>query len=203
MGTYTGAQFINDVARRLRDTSNTGYPRATVLTFLNACQDLINVRLALTTATTTVTTSNTAIYQLPTTTPRILTVRDTDSRELANVSWDWLVAQNVDWLRSFGQRAEIWSQVGRDLLILTPIPEVATALTVVYAPYPTQLADDAVAWTLPDEHKSLLTDLTCGVLLFRAREFNAMQDAINRVAPKLGMEDAAQILRRGGMGRTN
>ena len=201
---YTGAQLIDDVARRLRDTSNTGYPRAMVLRYLNACQKLINIRLGLLQATTTLTTLDKALYQLDTATPRVLTVRETlGGHELANVPWDRLVAQDVDWIRTHGERAEMWSQMGRDVLIITPIPADETSLTITFVKYPTTLADDAGAWTLPDEFKSLLTDLVEGVLLFRAREFNAMQEAMNRAAPRLGLEDAAQIVRRGTPGRSN
>lgn len=204
MGTVTGAQFIDEVARRLRDTSNTGYPRAMVLRSLNAVQDLINMRLGLLQATTTLDTEDRALYTLPVTTPRVLTVRETLSgREIANVPWNRLVAQDDKWLRSYGPQPLLWSQIGRDLLVLMPIPDSLVNVTITYVRYPTALADDAVAWTLPDEHKSLLTDLTEAVLLFRSREFNSLQEALNRAAPKLGMEAAAQVVRRGTAGRTN
>lgn len=204
MGSYTGAQFIDDVARRLRDTTNTGYPRAMVLRHLNASQQLINMRLGLLQTTTVLLTEDRALYRLGTTTPRVLTVRETvGGRELANVAWNRLVAQDADWLRTYAIRAETWSQIGRDMLAITPIPTDETSLTLTHVKYPTDLADGAVAWELPDEYKSLLTDLTEAVLLFRAREFNALQEAINRVAPLLGLEDAAQIVRRGGTGRSN
>lgn len=204
MGTITGAQFIDEVARRLRDTSNTGYPRAMVLRSLNAVQDLVNVRLGLLQATTTLDTEDRALYTLPTTTPRVLTVRETLSgREIANVPWNRLVAQNDKWLRTYGPQPLLWSQIGRDLLVVTPIPSDELSLTITYVRYPTALTDAAVAWDLPDEHKSLLTDLTEAVLLFRSREFNGLQEALNRAAPKLGLEAASQIVRRGTAGRTN
>lgn len=203
MGSYTGAQFIDDVARRLRDTTNTGYSRTQVLRFLNAGQDLINMRLALLQDEFTLTTESRALYQLTTAVPRILTVREADGRELANVPWDRLIAQDTDWIRRFAPRAELWSQIGRDLLAITPIPERGTSLTVVHVKFPAPLADNSTPWELPDEHKALLTDLAEAILLFRSREFNALQEALNRAAPKLGMEDVSQILRRGGQGRMN
>lgn len=204
MGSFTGTQLINDVARRLRDNSNTGYPRAMVLRSMNAVQSLINVRLGLLQGTTTLTTENRALYTVPVTTPRILTIRETtNGHEIANVPWDQLVTQDENWIRTYGERVQLWSQIGRDLLAIYPIPTDPTSLTITYVTYPAAITDAAVAWSLPDEYKPVLTDLTEAVMLFRSREFNAMQEAITRAAPRLGLEDAAQVMRRGTAGRSN
>ena len=71
-------------------------------------------------------------------------------------------------------------------------------LSLRYVKHLTELADAATPlceW--PDEHKPLILDLCEAVLLFRGRDFRAMQDAIGRAATKLGLEDTAQIYRRG------
>lgn len=207
MGTITGTALINEVANKLRDPNNTGYSRAMVLRMLNASQDLINMRLGLVLGSATLTTANTSVYSLSsavaTNAARVLTIRESN-RELSNVPWNRLLFEDVEWLRRFGKRAQMWSQIGRELLIVSPIPEVSTSLTVVYVKHPTAILDNGVSTSeLPDEHMSILTDLTEAICLFRSREFNALQGTLDGVAKALGMEDAAQIVRKGTMGRTN
>lgn len=204
MGTFAGNTLIDEVARRMRDTSNTAYPRATVLNILNRVQDAINVRLGLVHATATFATSNTALYSTSTIASNYaypVQMFDAEGRELDLVPFDRLTQQDDRWLRLRGQRPEFFSPIGRELLAVGPVPFSASTLTLRYIKHPTALADaGAPLWDLPDEHKPLLLDLVEAVLLLRARDFRAIQESLNRAAPKLGLEDQAQIVRRGTVG---
>lgn len=200
MGTLAGNTLIDELSRRLRDTGNIGYPRATILSVLNVAQRAVNARLGLVMNTATLTTVNTPLYSVPdiaTDIVRVVEVRDND-RTLVKVPYEHLVYQDANWLRLYSAQAEVFSNVGRDLLVVIPTPVVSTALTVVYVKQPTDLADaGAPLWDLPDEHRSLVLDLTEAVLLFRGREFENMQAVLERIAPALGLETTLQQLRRG------
>lgn len=206
MGTFTGQALINELAERLRDTSNVAYPRASVLRIINLVQDNVNVRLGLVHANATLITDSHAIYSLETLTrcaypvqvfgQSEVTLVNDGVRELDYIPFNSLVRQEPDWLRKFGQRSEIFSTAGRNLLIILPVPIVPETLKVRYVTHPTALADDNVTqWDLPDEFKPLVLDLCEAVLLLRARDFHAIQDRLSRAANFLGLEDVAQITR--------
>lgn len=204
MGTFAGNALIDEVARRLRDTTNTAYPRATVLNVLNRVQDALNVRLGLVHATATFSTGNQALYltsAIATNYAYPVQMFDVSGRELDLVPFDRLTQQDDRWLRTEGTRPEFYAPIGRELLAIGPIPRTPMTLTLRYIKHPTALVDAAAPlWDLPDEHKPLLLDLAEAVLLLRARDFRAIQEAVNRAAPKLGLEDAAQITRHGTPG---
>jgi uncharacterized protein DUF6682 len=201
MGTFAGNTLIDELARRLRDTGNFGYPRATILSVLNVAQRSVNARLGLVMTTATVSTVNTSLFSVPaiaTDIVRIVEIRDND-RVLSKVPYEQLAAQDADWFRLTGPQAEVFANIGRDLLAIIPIPVVPSNLTVTYVKQPTDLTDaGAPFWDLPDEHKSLVLDLVEAVLLFRGREFENMQAVLERIAPVLGLETTLQQLRRGG-----
>ena len=200
MGTLAGNTLIDELSRRLRDTGNVGYPRSTILSVLNVAQRAVNARLGLVMDTATLTTVNTPLYSVPAIAAdivRVIEIRDND-RLLVKVPYEHLSYQDADWLRLYAAQAEVFSNVGRDLLVIIPTPVVPTSLTVTYIKQPTDLGDAATPlWDLPDEHRSLVLDLTEAVLLFRGREFENMQAALERIAPALGLETTIQQLRRG------
>lgn len=200
MGTLAGNTLIDELSRRLRDTGNFGYARGDILSVLNVSQRAVNARLGLVLSSATLTTVNTPLYDVPsiaTDIVRVVEVRDND-RILTKVPYEHLVYQDQNWLRLYGAQAEVFANVGRDLLVVIPTPVVPTSLTVTYVKQPTDLADAATPlWDLPDEHKSLVLDLVEAVLLFRGREFENMQAVLERIAPALGLETTIQQLRRG------
>lgn len=204
MGTFDGATLINETARRLRDTANTGYSRVLVLNVINRVQDAINVRLGLVHGAAILTTGNTALYStsaFATNWAYPVQISDVNGRELDQVPFERLVQQDSQWIRRFGDRPELYAPIGRELIAITPIPYATMNLNVRYVKHPTALADaGAPLWDLSDEHKPLLLDLVEAVLLTRSRDFRAMQEAINRAAPKLALEDVAQIIRKGVVG---
>jgi hypothetical protein len=204
MGTYSGSALINELATRLRDPSNTGYPRATVLNIINRVQDAVNVRLGLVHATASFTTTpGVTLYQAASIASNFAYVRqafDDNNIELDVIPYKKLVEQDPRWIHRVGP-PQVVSQIGRTIIVVTPTPLRPTSVTIKYVKHPTALADaGSPTWDLPDEHKPLVLDLAEAVLLFRGRQFRAMQEALTRAAPKLGLEDAAQILRHGTVG---
>lgn len=201
MGSFTGNNLIDELSRRLRDTNNLGYPRATVLDILNRSQRSINARLSLVHATATLTTTNSPLYSIPaiaTDIVRVSAIRH-DGRELTKIPWEQLAAQGRGWPRQFGPKPEEFGHIGRDLLFVVPLVAVPVDLTVVYVRQTPDMDDGVVTpLAVPDEHASLVLDLSEAVLLYRGREFRAMQQALSRVAPALGIEDLMQGERRGG-----
>lgn len=204
MGTFDGATLINETARRLRDTANTGYSRVLILNVINRVQDAVNVRLGLVHGAALLTTSNTALYStaaFATNWAYPVQVFDGNSFELDILPLDRLTQQDPQWLRRFGDRPEVCAPIGRELIAITPIPYAPMQISFRYVKHPTALADaGAPLWDLPDEHKPLVLDLVEAVLLTRSRDFRAMQEAINRAAPKLALEDVSQIIRKGIVG---
>lgn len=192
MGTFAGNTLITDLARRLRDSANIGYPRATVLDIINRSQRALNAHLGLVTASASLVTTNSTIYSIPaiaTDIVRIIEVNE-GGRLLTRVPWVNLVHQDDRWLRREGTQAEVYSTVGRDLLILVPTPKVSKTMTVVYVKQTTNLADaGSPLLEIPDEHKPLLLDLAESVLLFRGRNFRNMQVAMGRVTAAMGVEN--------------
>ena len=201
MGTFAGNTLIDELSRRLRDTANIGYPRATILSVLNNVQRSVNARLGLVLDIATVSTINTTLFataDIASDIVRVVEVRDND-RLLTQVPWDHLVYQDPLWLRGTGPQAEVFAPIGRDLLAIIPLPVTPTDLTVTYIKQPTDLADAASPlWDLPDEHKSLVLDLAEAVLLYRGREFANLKVALERVGDALGIENLIQQARRGG-----
>lgn len=204
MGTFAGSTLISELSRRLRDTANNGYPRATILNVINRVQDCVNVRLGLVHNTATFSTGNQALYSTSAIAADYaypVQMFDANQREVDLITYDRLVQQDDEWMRNFGNRPVVFAPIGRELLALTPIPFVPMTLTLKYVKHPTALADAGTPlcdW--PDEHKPLILDLCEALLLLIPRDFHGIQEAINRVAPKLGLEDAVQIMRRGTPG---
>jgi len=201
MGVITGATLVGDLSRRLRDTGNTAYSGALVLNILDRVQDSVNMRLGLVHGSVTLATTATVFYDAATMAADfayVVQAYDQNQRELDVVAFTDLVHNDPHWIRIFAHRPELVSQVGRDLVIVTPITHVTENLTIRYVKHPAALVNDTTAWDLPDEHSTLVLDLAEAVLLFRGRYFKAMQECLQRAAPKLGLEDAMQLFRKVG-----
>ena len=203
MGTLQGDDLITELSRKVRDTANAGYTRVLVLDVLNRAQRSVNARLGLVHTTATFSTTNSPIYDIPTIATdivRIIAVRDAN-RELDRVEWRDLVHQDRRWLRARGPTPYVWTTVGRELLLVVPAPQLATTLTTVYVQQTANMDDGAVTLlAIPDEYKPILLDVGEAILLFKAREFTAMQEAVKRAAVALGIDGLRQRAMRGGVG---
>jgi hypothetical protein len=203
MGTLQGDNLITELSRKVRDTANAGYTRVLVLDVLNRAQRSINARLGLVHSTAAFTTTNSPIYDIPTIAAdvvRVIAVRD-NNRELDQVMWHDLVHQDRKWYRLRGPRALAFSTIGRELLVVIPAPQIATSLTAVYVQQTANMDDGAVTpLAIPDEYKPILLDLGEAILMFKAREFKSMEEALKRAAVALGIDGLLQRSRRGSVG---
>jgi hypothetical protein len=203
MGTFFGSALIDELLRRLRDLAATpsAYPRADVLDIINRCQRSINSGLGLFTASASLTITNASIYNVTSVGAdviRVVDIRDND-RILKFVPWDQLIYEDPQWIRRRGSQPEIWSRIGRELLVITPISDPDGTVTCVYLKQTTNLADAAAPpIDIPDEFKPVLLDLAEAVLLFRAREWRHSEAALARALPALGLDMAMQTARRLG-----
>ena len=203
MGTFTGANLIDELSFRLRDPTNVAYPRVVSLNILNRVQSAVNIRLGLVHGSATFTTTTSAFYSIAAIAADIaypVQLFDESQRELDQIDFDRLTQQDPKWSRLRGIRPEVYATLGREGLIVTPIPRRATTLTLRYVKHPTTLTDGAPAWDLPDEHRSLVTDLSEALLMLRARDFAAIQETLTRVTPKFGIEDIVASLRKQTVG---
>jgi hypothetical protein len=200
MPTYNGSGLINELSTRLRDPTNNGYPRATILNVLNRVQDCVNVRFGLVHNTATFTTGNTALYStaaIASDYARPVQCFDGGNREIDLVPFESLVEQSPTWLRDTASRPSVYAPIGRELLAITPIPTTPMTMTLRYVKHLVALTDTSQLVEWPDEFKPLILDLTEMLLLLIPRDFRALHDILGRLAPKFGFEDRARTLRRG------
>jgi hypothetical protein len=200
MGTLAGNALIDELSRRLRDLTSTGYPRADILDIVNRTQRAINARLGLVHTSTAFSTGETPLYSvdaIATNIVRVVDVRD-DDRPLQRVPWPQLVHQDSKWIRLRGT-PEVWSPIGRTMIAVIPTPYITRSLTAVSIKMTSNLADaGAPLLDIPDDFKPILLDLAEAVLLVRAREYKMIEAALTRVLPALGMSVDMQNQRRGG-----
>lgn len=199
---FDGQTLVNDLSRRLRDTANLGYSRATVLEMLNRSQRSINAHLGLVTNEATFTPVNTPLISIPTIATdivRIVEIRDDQNRVLTKVPWTHIVYQSDRWLRAIGApQPEVFATIGRDLLVVIPVARIPGPLTAHYVRQTPDMADSNASFmVLPDEHKAIIMDLAEAMLCFRGRVIGAMQQALGRLTNALGIEDVFQTARRG------
>lgn len=194
---FSGATLITSLARRVRDTSNFAHPRATLLDILNRCSYSLNAATRSKIRSVTMTpTAGRVLY--PTTEVAsdviyIIGVQDTGGRDLMEVPWPVLVLNDPDWIHTVGTRHQMFSRIGRDILVLYPAVKDADVLdlTIKYVQVPTALADDGVAWVLPDELEPVLLDLAEPIVYLRGRIFtpgSAIADPVGRASEALGVE---------------
>ena len=195
----SGAQLIDALARRVRDTTNFAHSRVFLLDILNRCSYSVNAstRSKVTSVSLTPDPGKT-LYA--TTAIKVIGVRDINGRDLMETPWQSLVLNDPSWLHRIGPQHEMFAQIGRDLLVIYPAVKAADirALTLRVVTTPTALADDAVAWALPDELVPLLLDLAEVIVLFRGRVFfpsSAMDAPLQRVAEAIGVEVPYRVKR--------
>lgn len=201
MGSFAGNTLIDTLSRRLRDTVNLGYSRTFVLDIINRTQRSINARFGLVLAEATFTTTNSSIYALSTIGTDVIRLVDMkeNDRVLTRVPYQSLVYQDARWFRREGTQPEVFSQLGRDLFVVTPIAKSPRTLTATYVQQTTNLADAGTPLSaLPDEYKDVWLDLAETILLFRGREFTELRKVLERTASALGLEDVLTAARRQG-----
>lgn len=198
-----GTTLIDQLARRVRDTTNFAHARTFLLETLNRCNRALQAALQAETATTTLTVvPGRTLYRIPTDFGasdiiRVIGVRDAAGRELQDIEFERLVEEDPDWLHRTDVRPEVFSRIGRDLLAVYPAvetPKLGEALTAVYVQRPADFLDDSgLTPAIPDERAMILLDLAEVVVYLRGRIFTpptAIGDPLKRLSAALGIEIA-------------
>jgi len=203
---FTGSALIDSLARRVRDTTNFAHDRPTLLDVLNRVSYVLNAATRVKLTSTSFTpAANRTLYQTDAVASgilRIVGVREAGGRDLLEIPWESLVLNDPAWLHTTGPRHEMFAYIGRDLFVLYPAVKSAdiAALTVIHAKTPTALADDAVAWELPDDLEPVLLDLSEVLIYLRGRIFSPQEmiaAPLKRAADALGVEVPYAIKRLG------
>ena len=193
MATISTQAIITEVGNRLRDPSNFAHPRATVLDILSRVQRCLSIGLRLKiTSASFAPTARRCLYEITEIASdigRIVGVRDL-GRDLAEVPFAALGDNDTDWLRREGPQPEVFSTIGRDLVVLTPFQRASPpTLVVFYTMQTVALVDGAADFpVIPDDYVPLLMDITEAILLMRGRIFtpeSALPELMSRIEKDL------------------
>lgn len=166
--------LIDSVLERIRDDIGVGTSRTLTRTTLSSAQRFVNAWLRNVFSTVTLTTY--PHQQLYATTAgglegltRIEAVRDGD-RNLQRID-DWRELSHIStgWFRDVSDQHEVWSMLGRGVLIVYPAKTTTSSVDVIGSKLTTALSTEMVATDIQDDRLQTLLDLTEAVLLLRGR----------------------------------
>lgn len=185
-------QLLELVARRVRDPSNTAHSRAFILALLSETQRCVNgiAEEVVTTATLTVPPYR-SVLPLEETLPtalRVTGIRDETGQSLTPVPWNALAHANRRWWRSTASRSRVWSTIGRDLLLVSPMAPDTQTLTAVFVKKTDALSSEASVTEVTDATDDVVEDLTEALLLLKSRRLDAVPVALKRVAEFAGVK---------------
>lgn len=142
------------------------------------------------------------VYQISTDLPinptapgviKVLGVRDAD-RDLYPMEFDQLRGWDRNWFRLYADRPRWFSLCGYDVLVVGPAQDTlmeTTAVNVLGKAMTQAIISDASNFQLQDENVQGVMELAEGILLAKARDWQAAQDAIKRALKTLDMEEIA------------
>jgi hypothetical protein len=194
--------LVTKVATRARDASNIAHSRADVVEIMSHAQRAVNSRLRSFVKTVAVTpVAGRSLYvtsEIAADAVRPIAIR-VGVRDLTEVCWTSLVANDGRWLRTTGKAPQVFATIGRTMYAVVPAyAGLPQDLTVVYIPALDDLDDDVADFpVIADEHVPLMLDLTEALLLMRARVLEPAQLAMERFAAALDRE-APEMDRRNG-----
>ena len=197
--------LVDTVLQRVRDPQGSATPRAMVRTFLSEAQRFINGATEEVDFQVTFTTQ--PYQQVYPITPsfldpatgqpvclRIVDIRQ-DTRNLVMVeNWHVLAQTDRQWFRKVGVRHEVWTAIGRDLLVVHPAMKDAGTITVNCVKLTLPFQNDQTLADLPDDLLPLLLDLTETFVSLRMRKFDGIKPLLDRLATRLfGVETAEGV----------
>lgn len=178
-----GDDAIDILARRLRDVGSTAHARSFLATILTQCHMALNIHQRVQRTTATLSLDGRALYETSEVAADVGMIERViaDDRDLSEIHWKHLIQNDPTWLRTTGSRPETWARIGRTLLVVTPVPWEPLDVTVSYLVVPPAITDAAVAILWPEELVPMLLDLAEGVVLCKARLYDAMDGAMSRL----------------------
>lgn len=180
-----GDDAIDILARRLRDAGSTAHSRTLLATVLTHCHRALNIHQRVQRATATLTmVGGRPFYQtseIASDVGRIERVIAAE-RSLPEIPWGALIQNDPRWLRTIGDRPQMWARFGRTAVVITPAPWDDFDVTISYLVVPPEITDAATTILWPEELIPLLLDIAEGVMLCKARLYDAMDGAMSRAA---------------------
>lgn len=176
---YVTGQLVDQLLHRVRDPDALGTSRATCRLLLTHLQRILNCKLGFVLDTVTLATvPYQQIYKVSdpaqaSAAMRLIGVRE-GTRDLKRVKWEEFFYFQRKWSRAIGNRFDLWSMIGRDLLVVWPAKEAADSVTLVYAKLTNTLTDDSVAIELPDDTVPLLLDMGEALLCLKKRTYEPL-----------------------------
>jgi hypothetical protein len=108
-----------------------------------------------------------------------------DSRDLVYAAWRTFWYMTRGWPREVGEQHQVWSRIGRDLLVVWPSRRVSASLTVISCRLPAVLQNEADAMELPDDAMPMVVDLAEVLTLLRLRVFGPAQTTMEALAGRM------------------
>lgn len=188
--TVAAHDLIDQVLQRVRDPQGTTASREFVLKLLSSAQQLLNAKTGyVTDEATLVTEPLRCFYPIQALLPqsqKVMYVRDASDRDLLPVTWRSFWYMKRGWPREVAERLQLWSTVGRDVLVLWPTLRASETVTVVSAKLTTPLVNEHESPELPDNLLPMLVDLTEVLTLLKMRKQaiagEAMSSLLGRIA---------------------
>ncbi len=181
--------LIDTVLRRVRDTQAAATSRSLVLSLLSEVQRIVNAHTGDVISSASLTTvAFKQIYKLSDDVPNAVKVRGVrdGSRDLELSRWEELARGDVQWFRRVGGQFEIFSTIGRDILVVHPARDAASSVTVDYVKLTTALTLETDTTEIDDDNIPLLLDIIESLLLLRVRNLVEARLGLQRISLRLG-----------------
>lgn len=181
-------EAVDIVLSRVRDPNGVITSRDFVRSRLADAQRLLNARFGWVLDTTTLTTEPERIfYPINALLPASAQVRFVrqNERDLVRVPWETFWYMRRGWPRTLGPRYEIYSVIGRDVLVVWPANRISTALTVRSAKLTDDFASDFSEFEVHDEMVPMITDLATALTLLKVRDFAPMDEVMSSLKGRL------------------
>ena len=187
---YVTGELVDQVLHRVRDPQALGTSRATVRLLLTHIQRIVNCHTAYVQEELGFATSPyQQIYRVsdPALAPNALRMVGVQSgvRNLVKVKWPEFWYMDRNWSRAIGSEFQLWSMIGRDLLVIWPAKTTASLVTLVYARLTDDLVDDTVAIEMADDTVPLMIDLVEALICYKQRVYGPIQKLAESIGARL------------------
>lgn len=192
----TAGDVSDVIIERVYASGGIAHTQAFVITLLSKTQRVANAFLRkVRTSTALAVPKEKLFFKLRDDLPSAIDVtKITESRAgtdeaLDQTSFLELMAYDADWFRNItSTRYSVWTQLGRDLLIIYPAKAAAGTATIHYTKLTTALSAIADLFELPDEDVHVASDLAEIILLARDKQISVTQEKIKQLSEYLGVE---------------
>ena len=180
--------LVDQVLHRVRDPMGVIASRDFVMLMLSDAQRIVNAKLAITFDTQALVTEPLRcfypIVDLVPESQKVLYVRQ-GQRDLIYVPWRNFWAMKRGWPREVAEQMQLWSVVGRDILVVWPTLRAATTLTVLSARLTAPLVNEAETPDLPEDALPMVVDLAEVFVLLKMRKVDLATEAMQSFAGRM------------------